>query len=447
MTSLILFAESAVGRTAEELTARLFLQIVVILCVTRIVVRLSRRFLGQTDVAGEILAGIVLGPSVLGALAPNISKSLFHPSTSPIFVGLAQIALVLLMFQIGMEFQFGSSLGGSKKSVAAISLTGILFPFALGYFFAPWFHGSMADPKPNLLGFRLFFATAMSITAIPILGRIFMELRLSHTRIAALTIGAAAIDDICGWLILGIISAIVTANFSPVNVSIRLLALTIYLAIVFGVVRKPLARFLVGQMQKHGDLKPESIVLILIVILLSALATSHIGVFAIIGGFVIGVALHQERKLVETWNHRMAPLANTLLLPLFFTYTGLRTDIGSLSTSSAWIQCALVCTIAFVGKLGGAYLAARACGEKHQHALAIGVCMNTRALMELIALNIGYDLGVLPRQMYTMLVMMALVSTYMATPLIRWLLSREQAPEDRSAPVMSSEPSSQVTAE
>ncbi len=444
-----ILASSAVGSAAEELTKHLFLQIVVILCVTQVVVRISRRFLGQTNVAGEILAGIILGPSVFGALAPNVSASIFTTSTSPIFVGLAQLALVLLMFQIGMEFEFGSSLGGSKKSVTAISLTGILFPFTLGYFAAPWFHDAMAEPRPNLLGFRLFFATAMSITAIPILGRIFMELRLSHTRIAALTIGAAAIDDICGWLILGIISAIVTSNFSMVNVSIRLLALAVFLAFVFGVVRKPLGRFIVAQIRRHGELRAEVFALILVVLFISALITSYIGVFAIIGGFIIGVALHQEREFVEEWKARSTGLVNTLLLPLFFTYTGLRTDIGTLSTASAWFQCGLVCLIAFVGKLGGAYVAARACGEQHRHALAIGVCMNTRALMELIALNIGYDLGVLPRQMYTMLVIMALVSTYMATPLIRWLMSKERAPiepraelgDSTGAPIVSVPPS------
>ncbi|HRI63325.1 MAG TPA: cation:proton antiporter [Polyangium sp.] len=435
-----LFASSAVGSGAEDLAKHLFLQIVVILCATQVVVWISRRFLGQTNVAGEILAGIVLGPSVLGALAPDVSKTIFHPSTSSIFVGLAQLALVLLMFQIGMEFEFGSSLVKSKKSVVAISLTGILFPFALGYFSAPWFHSSMAEPRPNLLGFRLFFAIAMSITAIPILGRIFMELRLSRTRIAALTIGAAAVDDICGWLLLGVVSAIVTSNFSAKDVSLRLLMLAGFLAVVFGIVRKPLARFVVGKIRQHGEMRAEVLVVILLVLFLSALATSYIGVFAIIGGFIVGVSLHQEREIVEEWKQRMSGLVNTLLLPLFFTYTGLRTDIGTLSTANAWLQCGLVCTIAFAGKLGGAYVAARACGEEHRHALAIGVCMNTRALMELIALNIGYDLGVLPRQMYTMLVIMALISTYMATPLIRWLMLKERAPDDLRA--ASTEPTS-----
>ena len=344
----VLFASSAVGASAEELTKRLFLQIVIILCVTQVVVRISRRFLGQTDVAGEILAGIVLGPSLLGALAPNFSATVFHASTSSIFVGLAQLALVLLMFQIGMEFQFSSSLGNAKKSIIAISLTGIVVPFALGYFSAPWFYASIPDPRPNLFGFRLFFATAMSITAIPILGRIFMELRLSHTRTAALTIGAAAIDDICGWIILGVISALVTSNFSMSYLSFRLIALVAFLAIVFGVVRKPIGRYIVSQIRRRGALTADALALLLLVLLISALITSYLGVFAIIGGFIIGVALHEEREIVDEWKNRMSALVNTLLLPLFFTYTGLRTDIGTLSTSTAWIQCGLVVAIAFI---------------------------------------------------------------------------------------------------
>ncbi len=433
MSLISLLANSAVGAKAEELTGRLFLQIAVILCVTQMVVRLSRRFLGQTDVAGEILAGIVLGPSLFGALMPSVSARLFHASTSPIFVGLAQLALVLLMFQIGMEFRFGASLGSSKRTVTVISVTGILFPFVLGYCAAPWFHAAMAEPRPSLLGFRLFFATAMSITAIPILGRIFMELGLSHTRTAALTIGAAALDDICGWLLLGAISAIVTANFSLSNLSVRLFALVAFVWFVFGVIGKPLARFIVAQIRRSGSLTADILALILVVLLTAAMITSHIGVFAIIGGFIIGVAFHEEREIGEEWTRRVSPLVNTLLLPLFFTYTGLRTDIGTLSNKTAWLQCALVCSIAFIGKLGGAYVAARACGEAHRQALTIGVCMNTRALMELIALNIGYDLGVLPRQMYTMLVIMALVSTYMATPLIRWLMAGERRPVHQPA--------------
>ena len=191
MTLLAVAADTAVGAKAEGLVLHLLMQLVVILAATRVVVAVARK-LGQTDVSGEILAGLLLGPSAFGAVAPDAMAKLFEPSTSTIFVGMAQIGLVLLMFQIGLEFEFKARLGSSKRAVATVSLAGLVVPFVMGVMTAPWFYQQLAAPRPPELGFRLFFAIAMSITAIPILGRIFMELGLSHTRTAALTIGAAA---------------------------------------------------------------------------------------------------------------------------------------------------------------------------------------------------------------------------------------------------------------
>jgi Kef-type K+ transport system membrane component KefB len=271
----------------------------------------------------------------------------------------------------------------------------------------------------------------MSITAIPILGRIFLELGLSHTRTAALTIGAAAIDYVIGWLLLGVVSTIVTAQFALGPFALRVLLLGLYLVAVFLIARRPLKRAIAARMDRAGgQLDGGTIGLLLIVLFLSALITSHLGVFAIIGAFALGVSLHEDRRFVAEWRARIGSLVNALFLPLFFAYTGLRTDIGTLHGSGAYLECALICAIAFLGKFAGAYLSARFTGEDHRTATAIGVCMNTRALMELIAINVGYDLGVLPRRTFTMLVIMALISTYMATPLIRRLMAgeRQKAP-------------------
>jgi Kef-type K+ transport system membrane component KefB len=420
-------AQSAVGSKAEEITLHFLIQLIVILLATRLIVWVGIRALGQTAVAGEILAGLVLGPSVLGALFPEAMHAIFVPETSTIFVGFAQLGLVLLMFQIGLEFEFRSGLSQSKRAVVAISSVGIALPFAMGYWFAPWFWGQMdAAHQPDLLAFRLFFATAMSITAIPILGRIFMELGVSHTRTAALTIGSAAIDDIAGWLVLGVVGAIITAAFDVGNLALRIGGLAVYVAIVMLVLRPLALKYLRRHVSIPKRLTPFMVSLILLALMVSAVITSTLGVFAIIGGFIVGVALHEDRVFVEQWKQKVGGLVNTLFLPIFFVYTGLRTDVGSLHDAQAWVQCALVCAIAFAGKFGGAYLAARAVGENHRSALTIGVCMNTRALMELIVLNIGYDLGVLPRQMFTMLVIMAIVSTFVATPLIRRLMADER---------------------
>jgi Kef-type K+ transport system membrane component KefB len=417
---------SAVGSGAEALVLHLLYQLIAILVTTRIVVFVVRR-LGQTDVSGEILAGLVLGPSCLGALAPDLMHQLFHPSTSTIFVGLAQMGLVLLMFQIGLEFEFSATLGAAKRSVVLISLGGLVAPFALGLWTAPWFWSQLPAPAPSLLGFRLFFAVAMSITAIPILGRIFMELGLSHTRTAALTIGAAAIDDVTGWLLLGVVSLVVEGSFSVSWVVTRFAGLVVYLAVVFLVARPLGKRAVTATLRKNGGrLSSSAIGCILIALFVSASITSNLGVFAIIGGFVIGVALHDDRAFVAEWKLKVAPAVSTLLLPIFFAYTGLRTDIGTLTDGHEVWLCVLVCAVAFVGKFGGAWLGARAVGEDNRSALTIATCMNTRALMELIALNVGYDLGVLPKSMFTKLVIMAIVSTFMATPLIRWLMRGER---------------------
>lgn len=431
-------AESAVGARAEEIALRLLVQLLVILLFTRGVVLLARR-LGQTDVSGEILAGILLGPSLLGALAgtidPHFMSRLFHPSTSTIFTGLAQVGLILLMFQIGLEFEFRTHLGEDRRPIFVISATGLVIPFVLGYLAAPWFHTHLPEPvKPPLFAFRLFFAVAMSVTAIPILGRIFMELGLSHTRTAALTIGAAAIDDVSGWLVLGAISLLVQDKPLLSWALPRIAGLAIYLFIVFRILRPILHRAVARHMDRAGgNLRITAVSWILLLLFASATITSLLGVFAIIGGFVMGVALHDDRRFVEAWKQRVSPLVQALFLPIFFTYTGLRTDIGTIPGGFGLLMLVLVCAIAFLSKLGGCYAAARLMGESHRSALTIGVCMNTRALMELIALNIGLDLGVLTRSMFTMLVLMAIASTFMATPLIRTLMRGQERPTGEAA--------------
>jgi len=422
--------QSAVGSGAEEIGLQLLYQLIVILLATRLVTALVRR-VGQTDVSGEILAGILLGPSLLGALFPRFMHELFPASTGTIFTGLAQVGLVFLMFQIGLEFEFSKHLSGDRRSIVLISLVGLAVPFTMGYFSAPWFHARLSEPVP-LFGFQLFFAVAMSITAIPVLGRILMELGLSHTRTAALTIGAAAIDDVSGWTILGAISLLVKGAFSWGWVVPRVVGLLAYLAIVFFVIRRPLRRAVADHLARYGGMRLTFVPYVVILLFVSAAITSNLGVFAIIGGFVIGVALHDDRRFVEEWKRRVSPIVWVFFLPVFFAYTGLRTDIGAIHGWSGVATLLLILAVAFVSKFGGAYVISRLIGEGHRSALTIGVCMNTRGLMELIVLNIGKDLGLLSTDVFSMLVIMALVSTFIATPLVRWLMKGQ---ESRATPL------------
>lgn len=420
---------SVAGSAAEEIILRLLFALVAVLVASRVVTWLAEKLLGQTDVAGEILAGLLLGPSVLGAIAPGVVDKLFPASTSSIMAGVAQIGLVLLMFQIGLEFEFGSHLRQERRKVLAIGAAALVVPFACGWLAAPWFWHTFAEPRPGLAPFRLFFAVAMSITAVPVLGRIFIELGLAHTRTAALAIGAAAMEDVFGWLVLGAVAVVARGGASMPWILPRLGGLAVYLLVLFLLVAPLATRALDASLARDGRLRTGTIAWVLVLVFLSAAATSSLGIFAIIGGFTVGIALHNDRRFAAEWKTRVGPLVWTLLLPVFFAVTGLRTDIGALHGGAEWLQCALICALAFATKFGSAFAAAKVLGEDTRTATTVGVCMNTRGLMELVALNVGLELGVLPPSMFTKLVIMAVVSTFVATPAIRALMKGQRREE------------------
>lgn len=419
---LVLLAEHHPINPVEHLVFRLLLQLLVLLVVTRGCVWFVRRVLRQTDVTGEILAGIALGPSVLGLLAPGAPQRLFDASTAPVLTGIAQLGVVLLMFHVGMAFEHGATWSKSARAVVAVGAAGILTPFALGYFAAPWFWGQLEGDRPQLLGFRLFFALSLSITALPILGRIYLELGASRTRAANLSISAAAVDDVLGWLLLGVVAAITRASFDLHATALRVAAFFAWLALTLGVVGPMMRRRIAARMDAEGGLSQGLKGWVLAAVFAAALCTSALGVFAIIGAFVLGVALHTDRRFVDAWRARVEPAVNAVMLPVFFAYTGLRTDVGALREGRDWLQLLAVLALAFGGKFGATFIAARTAGEPTRTSLAVGVAMNTRALMELIVINAGRDLGVLPPRLFTILVVMAIVSTYMATPLLDALL-------------------------
>ncbi|MEJ7602125.1 MAG: cation:proton antiporter, partial [Kofleriaceae bacterium] len=319
-----------------------------------------------------------------------------------------------------------SAAGEARRTVVLVSLSGIVLPFALGCLAATYyFFGTLAAPRPPMTSFVLIFGVSMSITALPVLGRIFFETGMSRTRAGAIALSASAIDDVIGWMLLGAVSLLITGSFSVGWIGVRVVGLGVIAGIAFWLVRPLMHRYFTFHLTENDRLKHTGISAVLVLVFAFAIATSRLGLHALIGGFILGVCLHQHRAFVAEWRTRVGPLVNTLFLPIFFTHTGLRTDVGSFDSGIDVLHCVLVCGLAFICKYGGGFLGAKLAGESNRTAHILGICMNTRGLMELVVLNVGYELGILPRQIFTQLVYMAVVTTLLATPLIRRYLRDE----------------------
>ncbi|MHB9020589.1 MAG: cation:proton antiporter [Halothiobacillus sp.] len=413
-------AEIAAHAT-ETLVFFTLLQLTVIILAARVAGAAAAR-VGQAVVVGEIVVGIVLGPSFFGTLFPGAFNFVFHSSLPEPMMVLSQIGLVLLMFQIGLEFEF-THLGerANRRAVFWIALASLVLPFALGLA-AGVMSAPILSPDAHPMGSALFVATALSITALPILGRIMMEFEMTRTPLGVITISAAAINDVIGWLLLMLVSMLTISQFDGAHFALKVLLVLGFFLLSWFVIR-PMMRWLVHRFDAgSGHLSHNLLGIVLAAIFLSAMTTYHLGIFAIFGGFLMGVLLHAEQPFVRAWKQQVGPFVLVFFLPIFFTYTGLRTDIGSLDSPTAWLWCAVIIVLATVGKFGGAYGAARFSGLSHKQGKVVGIMMNTRALMELIIINVGYDMGAISQQMFTILVIMAIVTTVVTSPLLRrWL--------------------------
>jgi Kef-type K+ transport system membrane component KefB len=415
---------TAVHISAHSTEALLFftlLQLAVIVLAARIGGVIALR-VGQSAAVGEIVVGILLGPSLFGLLAPGLFQYVFHSSAPEPMQMLSQIGLVLLMFQIGLEFDFSHLREPrNRKAMLWVATASLLAPFALGYSIGQ-ISAPILSPGAHPVASALFIATAFSITALPILGRIMMEFNMTRTSIGVIAISAAAINDVIGWLLLALITTLTLSDFDAGRFALKVALVLVFLAVSWFGVRPLMKRILHRFDARSGALTHNLLGIVLAAIFLSAMTTYQLGIFAIFGGFMLGVLLHDEHAFVTTWRARIGPFVMVFFLPIFFTYTGLRTNIGSLDSAAAWGWCVLIVFLATLGKFGGAYLAARAAGLNHTESKILGVMMNTRALMELIVINVGYDLGVISPQMFTMLVIMAIFSTVITSPLLRrWL--------------------------
>ena len=399
--------------------AILLAQIVTIILVARLFGWICKK-IGQPSVIGEILAGIVLGPSLVGMYFPEFSNFLFPVASLGNLQFLSQIGLILFMFIVGMEIDI-NVLKNKAHDAVVISHASIIVPFSLGMGLAYFIYQSFAPAGVSFTSFGLFVGIAMSITAFPVLARIVQERGIHKTRLGTVVITCAAADDITGWSILAAVIAIAKAGSFVSSLYTILLALA-YVLLMIKIVRPFLKR--VGELYSSGEGMSKSIVAIFFVtLILSAWATEIIGIHALFGAFMAGAIMPANQKFRNIFIEKVEDIALVLLLPLFFVFTGLRTEIGLLNDVYLWKITGLIILVAITGKFIGSALAAKFVRQSWKDSLTIGALMNTRGLMELVVLNIGYDLGILTPKVFAMMVIMALVTTFMTGPaldLINW---------------------------
>ncbi|MDM9586085.1 cation:proton antiporter [Nostoc sp. GT001] len=414
-----------------DLVIQLFLQLTVILATCRIVTIIGRRYLGQTDVVCEMIAGVMLGPSLLGLIAPDFQQWLFpklpiitavglkipNPSMS-ILYAISQIGLAIYMFLIGLEFNT-KLLKHHIKSASLLSAAGIITPFILGAIASFWFYhnGDFFQPKVMPWSAALYLGASMTITAFPMLARILYERGLAQTRFGTLALGAASVDDAVAWCLLAIVLASVKNSLSIAILAIGGGICYVLFAIFLG---QPLLKAFT-RMTKREGVNRQTLTLMLIILMFCAWFTDVTGIYAIFGAFVLG-AVTPRGEFAQQIRQYTEFLTTSFLLPIFFVFSGLNTQIGLVNTPILWGVTLLIIAIAILGKGVACMLAAKLAGENWRESATIGALMNARGLMELIILNIGLEQGIITPTLFTIMVIMAVITTLMASPLIAFLL-------------------------
>lgn len=403
---------SAMTQNLQHPLAILLVQIITIILVARFFGWVCRK-IGQPTVIGEMIAGIVLGPSLIGMYFPEFSAMLFPKDSLGNLQFLSQIGLILFMFVVGMELDL-KVLKNKAHDAVVISHASIIIPFTLGLGLAYFIYHSFAPPGVEFLSFGLFLGIAMSITAFPVLAGIVRERGIHKTKLGAIVITCAAADDITAWCILAAVIAIVKAGSFTSSLYVIGMAI-LYVIIMLKVVRPFLKR--VGDLKSTRESLSKPVVAIFfLVLLLSSYVTELIGIHALFGAFLAGAIMPENNKFRSIFIEKVEDVSVVILLPLFFVFTGLRTQIGLLDDPHLWKVTGMIILVAVVGKFFGSALAAKFVGHSWKDSLSIGTLMNTRGLMELVVLNIGYDLGVLSTEIFTMMVIMALATTFMTGP-------------------------------
>jgi Kef-type K+ transport system membrane component KefB len=375
------------------------------------------RSINQPLVIGEIVAGIALGPSLLGWLAPDLSAALFPADAIPFLNVLSQIGLVFFMFLIGLELD-PKYLQGNLNTAVVTSGVSILVPFSLAGILSLIIYPIVSNDSVSFTAFALFLGAAMSITAFPVLARIITENNLQNTRLGTLALTCAAVDDVTAWCLLALAIAVTRTNSMVAAIPIIIYSV-LYIGLMLTLGRW-LLRMLSTYYDRTGKLSQLMLAGIYMAVVASALITEAIGIHLIFGAFLLGAAMPKNPGLVREIAQKTEDFVLIFLLPVFFAYSGLKTQVGLLNSPELWLLCVAILGVAIVGKYVGTYYAARSCNIDRQEASALGWLMNTRGLTELIVLNIGLELGVISPILFTMLVIMALVTTFMTSPLLEW---------------------------
>jgi Kef-type K+ transport system membrane component KefB len=395
----------------------LLLEMAVVIFVTLTCGWLARKA-GQSRVIGEIIGGILLGPSLFGRVAPHAADFLFPKSSLAALEILSTVGLILFMFLIGMELDY-AQLNRQRSTAILASAMSIVLPFAMGALLAHSLRLRFASQGIGSIPFVLFLGIAMSITAFPVLARILEERGMQSSMLGTTAILCAAVDDVVAWLLLALALALIGAGGGPSSLLLRLLGLAAYLIVMLGVIRPVAARL--ARRRQGSELSFELLSVVIALVLTSAAATEAIGVHPLFGAFLAGFCFPRVEKWQIAIRARLDMAVSVLLLPLFFALTGMRTRLDLLNGKSVWLWAGIVLLAAVFGKMGGAALAARWTGESWRNAIALGALLNTRGLVELIVLNIAYNVGAFSPTLFTMMVVMALLTTMSTTPILNLL--------------------------
>ena len=407
---------------ARDIVLRLdsfLIQIVIILGLTQML-GLALRKISQPAVVGEMLAGILLGPSVLGALWPTAYASLFPAGSVRFLASVSQLGLVMFMFLVGLELR-PADLRERGHAAVLVSHTSILMPLFLGVLLSLLLYPALGTQDVSFRAFALFVGAAMSVTAFPVLARLLADRRLTGTRLGVLAIACAAVDDVSAWCVLAVVVALSRPGVAPTGVALTLLGSLAFVAVMFVVIRPQLKR-LANRQSAEGGISRGLLAAIVIVMLTSAWVTQKLGIHALFGAFLAGVVMPKSGTFVRDVSRPIEDVILVVLLPLFFATTGIRMSLDIFGGARMWLFFGLVLLVAFAGKLGGSAVASRMAGLSWRESLSLGALMNTRGLMGLIILSVGVDIGVISQPLFVMMVLMAIITTVATTPLLSALM-------------------------